>query len=152
MLQGGCSSTVGDEKLQDCLWLVWVFFLFWGSMSLFCQAATVCLCSCKVFPPCLTPSCFQPVPKQDVGALCSPLLHLKCELQTWEKLFWTPSGCKAIVVLFSGTIHPSPLLPSYRGMGFDFVMGMAGHSLPLTTLLRSGLSWKILVLGMVEQI
>ena len=94
-----------------------------------CHAATVCLCSGKVFPPCLTPSHTQPALKQEVGALCRPLPDLKCDLRMWENLFWIPPGCKAIAVLFLAIIHPSPPLPSCMGMGFDFVMGMAGCSL-----------------------
>lgn len=74
-----------------------VFFLFLGGLH---HAATVHLCSCKAFPPCLTSSHVQPAPKQEEGALCSPLLDSKHELQMWENLFWIPPGCKAIVVLF----------------------------------------------------
>lgn len=110
------------------------FSPFLGVTWLVCQAAALFL---RGSPP---------APRQEVAALCSPLLDLKCELPAWENSLWIPPGCKAAaVLLFLGTIRPSPALLSRRDVGFDFETGTAGCSPSLTTPLRSGFSWKILV-------
>lgn len=84
------------------------FPLFGGHMAGLSRSSCTPL-FLKGFPTRPTPA----APRQEMSALCSPLLDLKCELPARENSVWIPPGCKAVVVLlFLGTICPSPPLLS----------------------------------------